>query len=126
MTTLFAQTAPPQQLSAGQYKALSVRQPWASLIADGQKTLEIRSRRTHYRGPLLICVSSRPRLPGLPHGVALCLVDLVDCRPMAPGDDRDSGVAVDTGLFGWVLANPRPVEPFPVSGQLGLFTVAAS
>ena len=39
-------------------KALSVKQPWASLIAGGHKPLEIRSRRTHYRGPVLVLVCS--------------------------------------------------------------------
>ncbi len=35
-------------------KALTVRQPWASLIAVGVKTIETRSWRTEYRGPLAI------------------------------------------------------------------------
>lgn len=35
-------------------RALSVRQPWASLIAAGRKSIEIRTWRTDYRGPLAI------------------------------------------------------------------------
>lgn len=35
-------------------KALTVRQPWASLIAAGVKTIETRSWSTEYRGPLAI------------------------------------------------------------------------
>jgi hypothetical protein len=35
-------------------KALTVRQPWASLIACGAKTIETRSWRTSYRGPIAI------------------------------------------------------------------------
>ena len=35
-------------------KALTIRQPWASLIAAGVKTIETRSWRTSYRGPLAI------------------------------------------------------------------------
>ncbi len=31
---------------------LIVREPYASLIVDGQKTWEIRKRKTHHRGPL--------------------------------------------------------------------------
>ena len=38
-------------------KALSVKQPWASLIASGKKSLEIRTWRTDHRGPLLIVAS---------------------------------------------------------------------
>ena len=35
-------------------RALTVRQPWASLIACGAKTIETRSWKTSYRGSLLI------------------------------------------------------------------------
>ena len=35
-------------------KALTIRQPWASLIAAGMKTIETRGWSTRYWGPLLI------------------------------------------------------------------------
>ena len=35
-------------------RALTIRQPWASLIAAGMKTIETRSWSTKYRGPLAI------------------------------------------------------------------------
>ena len=38
-------------------KAISLWQPWASLIAVGAKQYETRSWKTDYRGPLLICAS---------------------------------------------------------------------
>lgn len=106
-------------------KALSVRQPWASLIAAGKKTLEIRSRRTHHRGPLLICAAShRGKTPdSLPRGVALCIVEVLDCRPMIAADQAAAGIPFLPGHFAWVLGQVRRVEPFAVSGQLGLFTV---
>ena len=40
-------------------KALTVWQPWASLIALGVKTIETRSWHTSYRGPLAIHAASR-------------------------------------------------------------------
>lgn len=40
-------------------KALSVKQPWASLIDDGTKTIETRKWSTRYRGDLLICASQK-------------------------------------------------------------------
>jgi hypothetical protein len=40
-------------------KALSVMQPWATLIALGAKHVETRSWSTSYRGPLAIHASSR-------------------------------------------------------------------
>jgi|WetSurMetagenome_2_1015567.scaffolds.fasta_scaffold01177_18 activating signal cointegrator 1 len=38
-------------------KAISLWQPWASLIAVGAKKYETRSWATSYRGPLLICAA---------------------------------------------------------------------
>src|SRR5579859_1109893 len=35
-------------------KALTVMQPWATLVALGAKRIETRSWNTHYRGPLAI------------------------------------------------------------------------
>lgn len=40
-------------------KAISLRQPWASLVVHGRKTIETRSWSTPYRGPLLIHASKR-------------------------------------------------------------------
>lgn len=40
-------------------KALTIRQPWASLIAEGVKTIETRSWATKHRGPLAIHASKR-------------------------------------------------------------------
>ena len=40
-------------------KALSVTQPWATLIATGQKQIETRSWGTRYRGPLYIHAAKR-------------------------------------------------------------------
>lgn len=112
-------------------KALSVKNPWASLIAHGIKTLEIRSRATKHRGPLLI-VSSRgaaPELVDFPdhdaaRGVALCIVDVINCRPATSADATAACIEPPTGSYAWVLSNPRPVETFPVRGQLGLYEVA--
>lgn len=108
-------------------KALSVRQPWAQLIAEGIKTIEIRSRPWKYRKPLVICATAKPvfldddGVP-LPCGCAVCVVDMVDCRPLTM-DDADAAYmdfedgACD-GQWAWVLANARMVEPVPVKGQL--------
>jgi hypothetical protein len=41
-------------------KALSLWQPWASLVALGVKTIETRSWSTSYRGPLAIHAARRP------------------------------------------------------------------
>lgn len=40
-------------------RALTLHQPWASLIAIGEKTIETRSWSTQYRGPLAIHAAKR-------------------------------------------------------------------
>lgn len=45
-------------------KALSLHQPWASLVALGVKTIETRSWATKYRGPLLIHAAKRRPIVG--------------------------------------------------------------
>ena len=102
-------------------KALSVQQPWANLIADGSKTIEVRRKRTHYRGPLLIVSSKRPDVP--PAGCALAVVDLVDCRPMTQADERAAMCLRERDKWAWVLTPIGRVEPQPLLGQLGFFEV---
>jgi hypothetical protein len=118
--------------------ALSVRQPWASLIAAGVKRAEVRPRPTRHRGPLLICASRSWRasadglaavqrlghdIAALPRGVAIAVVDVVGCRPMAEGDAGAACCPLEPGAFVWLLTGARPIEPFAVHGRLGLFNV---
>jgi hypothetical protein len=80
-------------------KALTLTQPWATLVAIGAKMIETRSWRTSYRGPLAIhaargyprwaletCEESpfREALTGLspaglPRGAVIATCDLIDC-----------------------------------------------
>ena len=65
-------------------KALSLKQPWANLVACGYKTLETRTWATGYRGELLICSSASGDIE--PTGRALAVVNLVECREMEEDD----------------------------------------
>jgi hypothetical protein len=103
--------------------AISIRQPWASLIATGKKTIETRTWPTKHRGPLLICVSQSPKRHGLPTGVALAIADVIDCRPMTKADEPAACCDIYPKAWSWVLANVRAIDHFKVKGQLGLFKV---
>lgn len=121
-------------------KALSVKQPWASLIAGGHKTIEWRSWRTNYRGPLLICAGKTPddiyyemnegAEKAFPLGVAVATVDLVDVRPFDVEKDVEPAFLDEDDLpsvqgFSWVLKKPVLVLGNPqIRGQQGLFEVA--
>jgi activating signal cointegrator 1 len=89
-------------------KAISLHQPWASLIPMGLKKSETRSWSTSYRGQLLICAAKKTsrqqkfihnlllkkyqqiladtdnylEWDDLPFGCAVALVDLTDCIKM--------------------------------------------
>ncbi|HEY4116292.1 MAG TPA: ASCH domain-containing protein [Byssovorax sp.] len=117
-------------------KALSVKQPWAELIASGRKSIELRTWSRAYRGELLIVSGLRFDARGAEHnvdgprGVAVCVVDLVDVRVATFGDagascyDKiDEFIRADVTLYAWVLANPRRVAPTAVRGVLGVFNV---
>jgi len=110
-----------KKASASRMKAISVRQPWASLIADGGKTIETRTWGTKYRGPLLIVSSAKPKIE--PAGFALAIADLVDCRPMTPEDESRAMCESYPSANSWVLDNIRKIEPFRVRGALGLYDV---
>ncbi|MGE5551497.1 MAG: ASCH domain-containing protein [Bacteroidota bacterium] len=130
-------------------RCLSVWQPWAWLIIHGPapggpKDVENRTWYTNYRGPLLIHaamkftwgeywtahnvyrgISNLPR-ESWPHwpereelalGCIIGVVDLVDCVQNHPSK------WAEPGCWHWLLANPRPVKPFPVRGRQKLFEV---
>lgn len=65
------------------YRALSVKQPYAQLLIEGSKYIEVRSRNTTYRGDLLLCSSRKPEFPGMMSGVTLGFVELYDTKPVA-------------------------------------------
>ena len=100
-------------------KALSVRQPWANLIADGVKTIETRTWNSNYRGDILILSSKSPKIE--PAGYALVVVKMVDCRPMTVKDEEAACCDLYEGAYSWVLTDIRKIVPFPITGKLGLF-----
>ncbi len=102
-------------------KALSVKQPWANLIASGEKTIETRVWATDYRGDILIVSSKQPRIE--PAGCAVAVVELAECRPMTLSDEAAAQCPIYDDAVAWVLRNLRAIEPFPVRGQLGLFEI---
>lgn len=100
-------------------KALSIKQPWANLIASGEKTIETRTWATEYRGELLLVSSKTPKIE--PAGCAVAIAQLIDCRPMTKADEAAARCEVYPRAFAWVLGDVRPIEPFPVKGSLGIY-----
>jgi hypothetical protein len=124
-------------------KALSIYNPYAQLVVKGFKRYEVRSRRTNYRGELLICAAQKkemwdkvfnplfcfdtPRY-GTDNlyansGYALGVVNLVDCRPMQPEDSDLAFVEYNKNSYVWIFENAHEIATFPVKGQQGLFNI---
>jgi hypothetical protein len=102
-------------------KALSIEQPWANMIASGEKTIETRTWSTDYRGPILIVSSKTPRIE--PAGCALAVAKLMNCRPMTKDDEDEACCELYPGAFAWVLRCIKRIEPFAVKGNLGIYEV---
>lgn len=103
-------------------KAISLKQPYANLIASGKKTIETRSWSTKYRGDLLICSSKNPKIE--PFGQALCIVELYDVKPMTKADEEKACYKLFPKAQAWYLRNLRIIKPFSVKGQLSIFEVS--
>jgi hypothetical protein len=117
--------------------AFSVRQPYASMIAGliprHFKTIETRSWRTRHRGPLLICAAQMvhaapshyrgPEPATLPRGVSVCIVKVIDCRPMRDSDWKAAQCDPYPDAWAWVLDDVKLVELLPVRGRQHTFQV---
>lgn len=138
-------------------RAISLHQPFADLIAMGNKTVETRGWATTHRGLLLICAAKKydkevkaniqifqeydywfDREPLLPAdykprlGVAVARANVVDCQELWEGKKdvekwrrasclpKLPGWKLD-GLWGWVLTEIEPIDPFPIKGRQRLF-----
>ena len=92
-------------------KALSVRGDYIMQMIKGTKKIEYRVWQTKYRGPLLMC-STTKKVAGAAPGYAVCVVNLKDIE----WSDFDE-------CFHWSIELQDLIEPVPVKGQLKLFNV---
>jgi len=127
-------------------KAITLWQPWATLLAIGVKPFETRSWPTRYRGPIAIHAGKTREgldlcrglpeieealaragytLDTLPLGVIVCTARLVACRPTEPivADHLDDAFGdYGPGRFAWHLQAIQPLDPPPPAvGRQGLW-----
>ena len=127
-------------------KAISLWQPWATLMALGYKTIETRGWRTNYRGPLLIHAAQKKvkmdydfnklicklvQNPlGFPYGAIVCKVDLIECQIMTARNvpspeslEYELGYYV-VGRYMWITEKSLMFNhPIPWKGSQGFFDV---
>lgn len=122
-------------------KAISIKQPWASLIVHGIKDIENRTWRTNFRGRVLIhaagshgrkfsvnlsdaqtraafaTIAKETMFGNMPFGSIIGSVEIIDCVQNHPS------IWVEKGAYNWVLANPilyeNPIEN--VKGKLSFW-----
>ena len=113
-------------------KVLTIKQPWASLIAGGVKDIENRTWKTNYRGRILIHAGAQifnpervtltdeqlelcqkankigklPNTDCLPYSAIIGEVDIVDCVLNHPSIWADRFFRGDKPIWNWELANP--------------------
>lgn len=102
-------------------KALSIQEPWATRIAQGKKTIETRTWKTSYRGPILLCASKKPEGPLA--GKAFALARIVDCRPMTKADEEAAYCEIYERANSWQLEGIINIVPYYQKGALSLFEV---
>lgn len=117
-------------------RALTVKQPWAWLIINGSKNIENRSWGPGKALGWRIAIHAGLRIDHRGYELARRLG--VDPPPLSE-IERGAivGTVVVTGVVesslspwfigpkGWELADPRPCEPIPAKGRLGLWSIAA-
>jgi hypothetical protein len=126
--------------------ALSLKQPWAALLASGKKSIEIRSWSTRVRGRILIHAARIPddrteawkwvtedirRLTEFRGGI-IGEAELLECRAYwelksftADADKHlnEADWFQTKGLYGFVFGNTAPFPFRPCSGNVRFFKV---
>jgi hypothetical protein len=125
-------------------KAITISQPYASLIASGEKWVENRTWAANYHGPLAIHAGkgqqylSREQLAEYPTGCIIAVAKLVECvqlREIGSGDLRRlPGKNAKRRVYGdiarhdhaegpwcWVLDEIQKIQPLPFRGAQGLW-----
>lgn len=134
-------------------KALTLHQPWASLIAAGLKKYETRSRPLKYRGEIaihagkkftsvdtlalvrtMVPFSKKAMVPvHFPTGMVILVAEMTDCIEMT--EELIAEIAKDDpvelylgdwkpGRYAYKLENIRPLtNPFEINGQQGIWNI---
>ena len=122
-------------------KVLTLKQPWATLVAEGIKKYEFRSWKTNYRGKILIHAGTGVDKKELekfkdlnlefPSKRILAEVDLVDCLEL--NDELNKKIIAEQNIaygskyrtgYAWKLTNVKKINiGKEIKGQLGLWNI---
>lgn len=115
-------------------KALSLKQPWAELILQGRKKIEIRKWKTKFRGDFLIHTSKNPDneamkkfgFTNLPCGFIVGKAKLLGVKEYKDNEEfeNDKNLHLATpewGNYGFILENAERMNPIEAKGKLNFW-----
>lgn len=100
-------------------KVLTIQEPYASMILNGEKTIETRTWKTKHRGLVLLHASKNPK--SKISGKIFAMAKIVDCKPMIKDHEKDACCEIYPNAYSWFLEEIRPCIPKEVKGKLGLW-----
>ena len=123
-------------------KVITIKQPFATLIAEGLKEYEFRTWKTNYRGELLIHAGKKEDKKAMkkfakynldyPSGCIIAKVNLSDCIKI----DEEARKMLDAKNpliysniinnpkwqgYGFKMENVEKIKPIPINGKLSLW-----
>ncbi len=125
-------------------RVITLQEPWASLVAEGIKTIETRSWPCYQYGSIFIHASKalipqtderRTELStllsgSLHYGEIIAECELSNCilidDSYAKRIEKENPLCFRCGDFtpgryAWVLSNIRPIKPIPIRGKQGIW-----
>lgn len=115
-------------------KALSIKQPYAELILQNKKKIELRRWNTNFRGEFFIHASKIPdkkamqkfNFERLPCGFIVGKTELIDVKKYNNekehrNDNNLHFASSYWGNYGFILKNPVRIKEIPYKGRLGFF-----
>ena len=125
-------------------KVLSIKEPFATLIANGDKLIETRSWKTNYRGEIFIHASGKKLakeyltnayvislINNLPMNFRniICKANLVDCVYMDDNFLKKIKLNIkeynlglyEKGRYAWIFEEIEPIYPIPAKGKLNIW-----
>ena len=124
-------------------KVISIKEPFATLIMNGNKKIETRSWKTNYRGELFIHASGKTLAKeflnadimnlikdmNMNFGHIICKGNLVDCvymdeefiEKIKKNKIEYACGLYEVGRYAWIFDNIEPISSIPAKGKLNIW-----
>ncbi|MBU2053333.1 MAG: ASCH domain-containing protein [Nanoarchaeota archaeon] len=115
-------------------KALSLKQPFAELILQDRKKIELRKWNTKFRGEFLIHASKisdknamkKFGFSALPCGFIVGKAKLIDVKKYKTKKEHDKDknlhlASTSFGNYGFILKDAKRIKPIPAKGKLNFW-----